>query len=185
MAGEAGEGGNQTARQAFVGRAECLLRRSQNIKVLNADGIEALTSVADRANALGRAMARLSRCAPASASLVNAWGELTRKGKSHPTLRLPDEADLKLMAQAAGLWLPPKKEPNRPKDFGPNFLILLLLAAEFGKAFCVLPKTSDKSPFVKFCRVAFPLHGLKQPSREKIDRAVKMAEIGWKSTAES
>jgi hypothetical protein len=99
-------------KAAFVACAKDVLAKVQELAELDVDESEALGAVADRADQLARALARLRRHPLAPIYLQNAWREVV----PNDATRLPSEPDLQLLGKAARLWLP-KAKPRRSLTF--------------------------------------------------------------------
>ncbi|HWZ92092.1 MAG TPA: hypothetical protein VNW92_24680 [Polyangiaceae bacterium] len=177
-------------KEDFLSDAESVLRRTAGIKLLSADEAAVLAAIADCANALTRALTRVNRSTLATNYLRNAWRELSgpRGERDNEPFPLDLITTLARLSSAARLWLPekgPARPAHRPVDYGLPVLAATAIAGQFFRTFGEPPTIGNGSPFVKFCRIAFEMHGLHVPSLAKLREIAVLATLGSKTPAKN
>ena len=153
----------------FILLAKTTLERARSAKAPSQEEYEALANVAAAAHQLTQALKYVQRFRKADAYLHNAWREVAaRTADGLPELPENLGAALERLQEAARLWLPGDNPRHRPADFSTRAPAILLLAEHFRDVFGAAPTYGAGSPFVKFCRAAFPEYGFGAPSPGKL-----------------
>lgn len=130
---------------------------------------EALELIAERAGELASQFHHVMRHPGSAQSLRDAWEHIERQRGTHRPF--PDDdliETLQCLAFAATIWRPDSKPAHRPVSNSPAASAVTMLALDFWVVFGEFPTTGNGSPFVRYCRKAFPVAGFVCPSRDKI-----------------
>jgi hypothetical protein len=130
-----------------------------------------LRQVAYCANELHVALYRMQESGIPESYFREAWSTAVGfNGVRDEAFPFPDRLlnTLVHLRTAACLWLPDANPKHRPARHSPSSNVMGLLASEFHSAFGKRPALGDGSPFVKFCREAFPRYRLVAPSLSKM-----------------